>query len=235
MRLSERVKKDVTVVMPCLNEVKTVGLCVRQALEYMKKNGLNGEVIVVDNGSTDGSAREALRNGAKVVEERRRGYGAAIRRGLNLSCGRVVIIGDCDTTYDFSKLDGFYHLIVNDGYDMVIGDRFANPMEPGAMPMSHRIGVKVLSWLGRLAFKTDVHDFHCGLRSISREALKKLSLKTCGMEFATEMIAEASKANLKTAQIPITLSKCRFDRKSKLKTVRDGLRHLGYIVHKGRI
>ena len=235
MRLSARVKKDVTVVMPCLNEVKTVGLCVKQALEYMKKNGLNGEVIVVDNGSTDGSAEEASANGAKVIKESRRGYGAAIRKGLKMSSGRVVIIGDCDTTYDFSQLDGYYYLIADSGYDMVIGNRFANPMEKGAMPLSHRIGVNILSLFGRIAFKTDIHDFHCGLRSISRDALKRLSFKTCGMEFATEMIAEASKANLKTVQIPITLSKCRFERKSKLKTVRDGLRHLGYILHKGRI
>ncbi len=235
MRLSVKVSRDMTVIMPCLNEEKTVGLCVRQALEYMKKNKLTGEVIVVDNGSTDGSAKEATENGAKVVRESRRGYGAAIRRGLRESSGRVVVIGDCDTTYDFSQLDGYYYLIAGSGYDMVIGNRFANPMEKGAMPLSHRIGVNFLSLLGRIAFKTDVHDFHCGLRSISREALKNLEFKTCGMEFATEMIAEASKADIKIAQIPITLSKCRFERKSKLKTVRDGLRHLGYILHKGRI
>lgn len=231
MRLYRKKTKDISVVMPCLNEVSTVGICVDRALGFIRRKGLDGEVVVVDNGSDDGSDLEALRHGAKVVREKRRGYGSAIRKGLKFSSGGVIVIGDCDTTYDFTTLDGFYFGITEEGYDMVIGDRFAKKMERGAMPLTHWLGVHFLSKCGRIAFHTDVHDFHCGLRSISRKALERMNYGTTGMEFATEMIACAAAAGLRIKQIPASLSVCRYVRKSKLRTVRDGLRHLGYIVH----
>ena len=231
MQLYRKETKDISVVMPCLNEVATVGICVDRALGFIRRKGLDGEVIVVDNGSDDGSDREALKHGARVIREKRRGYGSAIRKGLKFSCGRVIVIGDCDTTYDFTALDGFYFGITEEGYDMVIGDRFAKKMERGAMPLTHWLGVHFLSKCGRIAFHTDVHDFHCGLRSISRKALERMDYGTTGMEFATEMIACAALSGLKIKQIPASLSVCRYVRKSKLRAVRDGLRHLGYIVH----
>lgn len=234
MRLVRPLSKDISIVMPCLNEIKTVGECVDTALKYVKDHNLNGEVIVVDNGSTDGSGEEAKAHGAIVIKENRKGYGSAIRKGLKYSSGAVVVIGDCDTTYDFSDLDGFYYMIADGGYDMVIGNRFARKMEKGAMPITHNIGVKFLSLAGRLAFKTDVYDFHCGLRSISRKALEQVRYGTIGMEFATEMIAEAARHNLTIHQIPIDLKTCRYERRSKLNAVRDGIRHLTYIIRERR-
>ncbi len=233
MHLKRQEELDISIVMPCLNEAGTVGICVDQAYGFIKSHGLRGEVIVVDNGSRDGSPDRAYMHGAEVLTETRKGYGSAIRRGLKYTRGRVVVIGDCDTTYDFSDLEGFYYRITVSGFDMVIGDRFAIDMEKGAMPLLHKIGVKFLSFCGRRAFHTDVRDFHCGIRSISRSALEKMNFGTVGMEFATEMIARAKEQNLKIDQIPAKLSVCRYKRKSKLRAVRDGLRHLGYIVHGG--
>ena len=235
MRLKRKETKDISIVMPCLNELQSVGYCVRTALDFFESRNLKGEVIVVDNGSTDGSVGEAVYNGALVLREKTRGYGAAIRKGLRYSSGRVVVIGDCDTTYDFSKLDYFYDMIVAGNCDMVIGNRFAGGIEKGAMPISHNIGVRMLSKFGRMSFDTDVYDFHCGLRSISREALEKAEYKTIGMEFATEMIAEAERKNFVVGQVPVTLSVSKYERVSKLKAFKDGMRHLGFIVHKGRI
>jgi glycosyltransferase involved in cell wall biosynthesis len=234
MRLVRPLSKDISIVMPCLNEIKTVGECVDVAYKYIKDHNLNGEVIVVDNGSTDGSGAEAKAHGATVIRENRKGYGSAIRKGLKYSAGAVVVIGDCDTTYDFSDLDGFYYGIADSGYDMVIGNRFARKMEKGAMPVTHNIGVRFLSLAGRIAFKTDVYDFHCGLRSISRKALEQVRYGTIGMEFATEMIAEAARHNLTIHQIPIDLKTCRYERRSKLNAVRDGIRHLTYIIRERR-
>lgn len=230
MKLARPQNKDISIVMPCLNEIKTVGECVDVAYKYIKDHNLNGEVIVVDNGSTDGSGAEAKAHGAIVIKEKRKGYGSAIRKGLKYISGAVVVIGDCDTTYDFSDLDGFYYMIADGACDMVMGNRFAHKMEQGAMPLSHNLGVKFLSLCGRLAFKTDVYDFHSGLRSISREALEKARFGTIGMEFATEMIAEAARLDLSIHQIPISLKTCRYERKSKLHTIRDGMRHLTYII-----
>ena len=234
MKLARPQSKDISIVMPCLNEIKTVGECVDIAYKYIKDHNLNGEVIVVDNGSTDGSGEEAKAHGALVIKENRKGYGSAIRKGLKYSSGAVVVIGDCDTTYDFSALDGFYYGIANKGYDMVMGNRFTHKMEEGAMPLTHNLGVKFLSLCGRLAFDTNVYDFHSGLRSISRAALEKVKYGTIGMEFATEMIAEASRLGLKIDQTPVDLKACRYERKSKLHTIRDGMRHLTYIIREAK-
>ncbi len=224
---------DISIVMPCLNEVNTVAICVEEALKYIEKNGLKGEVVVADNGSTDGSGNIAKQSGAEVVHVSEIGYGNAIRKGIAYACGRVIIIGDCDTTYDFSKLEDFYESLSSGKYDVMIGDRFAGGIDKGAMPLSHKYGVRFLSMCGRRRFNTDVRDFHCGLRGITRIAAKKLEFSCEGMEFATEIIACAAKNELAIGQTPVKLRKCVYERKSKLKTIRDGMRHLLYIIHNG--
>ena len=230
MEMREKQSVDITIVMPCLNEAYTVGLCVREALSFIEKHHMLGEVLVVDNGSEDDSAAAAEKAGAKVLRQSKRGYGSAIRTGIANSRGSVIIIGDCDTTYDFAHLEEMYRMLSAGEWDMVIGNRFAGGMEPGSMPLSHKWGVRFLSWVGRTALHTDIYDFHCGLRGLTRSAAEKLDFYTDGMEFATEMIAEAVQQGLRLQQTAVILRKCVYKRKSKLRTIRDGLRHLVYIL-----
>lgn len=230
MEMREKQSVDLSVVMPCLNEVNTVGICVREALTFIEKHHIPGEVLVVDNGSEDDSAAAAEEAGAKVIRQPQRGYGSAIRTGIENSRGRVIIIGDCDTTYDFLHLEEMYGLLSAGEWDMVIGNRFAGGMEKGSMPRSHKWGVRFLSWVGRTTLHTDIHDFHCGLRGLTRSAAERLKFYTDGMEFATEMIAQAVSLGLSIAQTPVVLRKCSYKRKSKLRTTRDGLRHLLYML-----
>jgi len=165
-----------------------------------------------------------------VICEPRRGYGRALRTGLEKAQRFIIIFGDSDGTYDFSALDSFYAPLCNGTADLVIGDRLNSLMEPEAMPWSHRWGVPFLSWCGRVKFGVPVHDFHCGLRGIRREAVERMSLRTDGMEFATEMIAEAARKKMRIPETPIKLSRPKYVRKEKLRTVRDGLRHLWFIL-----
>ena len=234
MRFSTEESLDISIIMPCLNEINTVGLCVDEALSYIRSKGLRGEVIVADNGSTDGSAVLAKQHGAYVVNVSPIGYGNAIINGISYSGGKVIVIGDCDTTYDFSDLDSFYEPLSEGAFDVVIGDRFSGGIEKGAMPLSHKLGVRFLSACGRNRFKTDVIDFHSGLRGLTRNAALKIECRHGGMEFATEMIACAAMSGLKIGQTPIKLRKCQYERKSKLKTIRDGIRHLSYIYNTKR-
>lgn len=220
---------ELSVIMPCLNEAGTVGICVDWAKEFMTSNGINGEVIVVDNGSADASAEEAMAHGARVIEEKRRGYGRAIRTGIDESLGRIIIIGDADTTYDFLHLDKMYGLLADGSYDVVIGNRFAGGIEKGAMPWTHNFGVKFLSFCGRKRYNVNVYDFHCGLRGISGAAARHLDLRTDGMEFATEMIGRAAADKLRIGEVPVTLARCEYERSSKLNAIRDGIRHFKYI------
>lgn len=221
---------DISIIMPCLNEENTVGLCVRSALDIIFKMGITGEVLVVDNGSNDESVHIAKKAGARVVMEQRRGYGLALRRGIRSARGNVLILIDADTTYDFRDIPKMYYPLAFGKADVIIGDRFAGDMSEGAMSLTHRIGVRVLSFLGRLRFESSVRDFHCGLRGLTRKAAGKMRFHTDGMEFATEMIAEAERRKLKIGQVPVSLRMCRYERVSKLKTIRDGLRHLLYII-----
>lgn len=230
MQRPEKEGLELSIVMPCRNEEATIGFCVDEAGAFLEKYRLKGEVLVVDNGSVDASARLAEQHGARVITENRPGYGNAIRAGLAASTGKVVIIGDCDTTYDFLHLEEMYRLLAEGECDMVIGNRYAGGMEPGSMSWSHRWGVRFLSWCARARFHTEVYDFHCGLRGLSRSAIEELAFHTGGMEFATEMIAEAAAHRLRISQVPVTLRRCEYGRESKLRTVRDGLRHLGYII-----
>ena len=222
---------DLSVVMPCLNEEATVGICVDDAIRFMQKNGISGEVIVVDNGSQDASLDVAKTHGAKVILEPFRGYGRALRTGFQNAKGKVIIMGDCDTTYDFFNLEEMYKTLTLEKCDMVIGNRYAGGIEHGAMPLTHMLGVRFLSFCGRKKFGVSIYDFHCGMRGFTSEAYKKMELKTDGMEFATELIAEATRKKLIIKEMPVPLRKCTQKRKSKLRTVRDGMRHLLYIVN----
>ena len=230
MRFFHEATLDLSIIMPCLNEETTVGLCVDRALSFIRKAKLKGEVLVVDNGSKDDSSRIAKLHGATVIWEPRQGYGRALRTGLACSRGRILLFGDCDLSYDFRKLFPFFLPLQKNRCDMVIGNRFHSSMEKGAIPVSHLWGVPMLSALGRLRYRIHVIDFHCGLRSMTRQAAKQMHLSCDGMEFATEMIAEAARLRLCVAQPKITLHRCPPNRQSKLRTIPDGLRHLKYIL-----
>ncbi|MBE7003330.1 MAG: glycosyltransferase family 2 protein [Ruminococcaceae bacterium] len=221
---------DLALVLPCRNEAAAIGACLDEAKGYLSHSGLRYELLVVDNASTDGSGAIAAANGARVVYEPRPGYGRALRAGIAAASAPVILMGDCDTTYDFTQLGLLYAPLAEGRFDVMIGDRFAGGIEPGAMPVSHKLGVRALSALARLRFRSRVRDFHCGLRGLTREAARKLSLRGDGMEFATEFIAAAERAHLRVGQVPVRLRRCTRARKSKLRTVRDGFRHLGYII-----
>jgi glycosyltransferase involved in cell wall biosynthesis len=217
-----------SIVLPCLNEEETVGICVREALRIFDEKEYEGEVIVVDNASDDDSASVAEKAGAKVIREENRGYGNALRRGLKEASGDVIVLMDADTTYSFDDIPAVTLPIINGECDMVIGNRFGG-MEKGAMSLSHRVGVRFLSAAARSKFRCTINDFHCGIRAVSKEALERLDLKTDGMEFATEMIAQACKKGLKIGEVPVKLKRCEYNRKTKLRTIRDGFRHLFFI------
>lgn len=230
MQMPEEESLELSIIMPCLNEEATVAFCVEEAKEFLDTYRIGGEIIVVDNASKDASAKIAREHGARVLTESKRGYGNALRAGIAGSRGRVIIMGDCDTTYDFLHLEEMYRLLADGDCDMVIGNRYAGGMEQGSMSWSHRWGVRFLSFLARARFHTDVYDFHSGLRGLTRRVAEQLAFSAEGMEFATEMIAEAARHHLCILQIPVVLRKCEYGRESKLRTIRDGLRHLGYII-----
>jgi hypothetical protein len=217
-------------VMPCLNERATVGACVKRALDAMERHGIRGEVIVADNGSTDGSREIAAALGARVVPIETRGYGSALRGGIAAARGRFVLMGDADDSYDFGQLDAFVGKL-RDGYDLVMGNRFQGGILPGAMPPLHRyLGNPVLTGIGRLFFKSPVGDFHCGLRAFRKDAIERLDLRTSGMEFASEMVVKATAFGLRVTEIPTTLSPDGRDRAPHLRTWRDGWRHLRFLL-----
>lgn len=223
-------KTEFTVLMPCLNEEKTIGICLGKAKEYMEKHGYSYELLVVDNGSKDQSASIAGEYGARIVQEHKKGYGNALRCGILHARGRYTIMGDCDDSYDFADLSGIIAAL-HDGYAFVTGNRFNEAMEKGAMSFSHRyIGVPLLSFLGRLKYRVAITDFHCGLRGFDTETAKGLHLKCGGMEFATEMIAAFAGSGLPMTQVPIRFCCDKRQGASHLRTVRDGLRHLYYIM-----
>jgi glycosyltransferase involved in cell wall biosynthesis len=216
--------------MPCLNEAATVADCVTQAREAIARYGIQGEVIVADNGSTDGSRELAAAAGARVVPVPLRGYGSALLAGITSASGEYVVMGDADGTYDFMAIDKFLAKL-REGDDLVMGNRFKGGVAPGAMPFLHRwLGNPVLSWLGRLFFKTDVGDFHAGLRGFRRAPILALDLRTTGMEFASEMVVKASVQGLRITEVPVTLAPDKRDRPPHLRTWRDGWRHLRFLL-----
>lgn len=221
---------ELTILMPCLNEAKTVEPCVRAARNYLNEAGIDGEVLVADNGSTDGSVEIAAAAGARIVHVPARGYGAALMAGINGARGNYVIMGDADCSYDFSRLDAYVERL-RAGADLVMGNRFQGGIEPGAMPSLHRyLGNPVLSFVGRLFFRIQIGDFHCGLRGFSRQAIQGLNLVTPGMEFASEMIAKAALSKLRVDEVPTTLRPDSRDRPPHLRTWRDGWRHLRFLL-----
>lgn len=221
---------DVSVVMPCLNENATIGPCVSKALQAIKNLNLRGEVIVGDNGSTDGSQEIASARGARVVSISERGYGAALQGAIAAARGRFVLMGDSDDSHDFAQLDAFLSKL-REGYDLVVGNRFRGRIQPGAMPMLHRyVGNPVLSGIGRLLFRSPIGDFHCGLRAFRRHSIQQLRLHMVGMEFASEMVVKATLSGLRLTEIPTTLSPSGRKRRSHVRTWRDGWRHLRFLV-----
>ncbi len=222
-------EKELTILMPCLNEEHTIAACINDAVEFIRKSGADAEILIADNDSTDNSVKIAQSLGVRVVTIEKKGYGNTLRGGIAAAEGRYIIMGDCDQSYDFVNLEPFLDELRN-GASLVIGDRFGN-IQKGAMPFLHRyIGVPLLSALGRLKFGCCVNDFHCGLRGINKTDFEKLDLKTEGMEFATEMIALAARADLEIKEVPTVLRPDGRGGKSHLRTIRDGMRHLIYIL-----
>jgi glycosyltransferase involved in cell wall biosynthesis len=221
---------ELSIVIPCLNEAETIAQCVKKAQQYLLKYQVQGEVIVADNGSMDGSQAIAQAHGARVVQIKEPGYGNALRGGFAAAQGEYIIMGDGDDSYDFTNLTPFLQKL-RSGYDLVMGNRFLGEIKPGAMPLLHRyLGNPVLSWIGRLFFRSSCGDFHCGLRGFRKSAIESLDLRTSGMEFASEMIVKAALYRLSMTEVPTTLSPDGRSRAPHLKTWRDGWRHLRFLL-----
>ena len=221
---------ELTVVMPCLNEAETVATCVRKAIGFLAESGISGEVLVADNGSTDGSQRLATDAGARVVPISDKGYGNALMGGIVAARGKYVIMGDADDSYDFTNLMPFVNEL-RKGADLVMGNRFRGGIAPGAMPPLHKyLGNPVLSFIGRLFFRSKIGDFHCGLRGFSRDSVMALNLQATGMEFASEMVVKATLAGQRVTEVPTTLSKDGRSRPPHLRSWRDGWRHLRFLL-----
>ncbi|WP_216843021.1 glycosyltransferase family 2 protein [Granulicella sp. S190] len=220
----------VTILMPCLNEAETLAFCVRQAVTALRDNNVAGEVVVADNGSTDGSQKIATDEGARVVNVPTRGYGAALIAGIEAARGKYILMADADASYHFEHLPRFLPKL-DEGYDLVMGNRFSGTIEPGAMPPLHRyLGNPVLSSIGRIFFRIPVRDFHCGLRAFRRDPILALQLRTTGMEFASEMVVKSSLAGLRMTEVPTTLSPDGRSRAPHLRSWRDGWRHLRFLL-----
>jgi glycosyltransferase involved in cell wall biosynthesis len=221
---------ELSVVIPCLNEEKTIADCIDKALKAFSEMGISGEVVVVDNGSTDKSARIAESHGARVVAEKVAGYGSALKRGIKEARGKYIIMGDADTTYDFSKIDVFVQAL-REGADLVMGSRLAGKVYPGAMPWLHRwVGTPVLTFLTNLLFKVHISDVNCGLRGFKKESIEKLDLRCNGMEFASEMVAKAGRKKLNIKEVPINYYPAPGDRMPSLRSFSDGWRHLRFML-----
>ena len=228
--MAPRDTMELTILMPCLNEAETLATCIRKAQRFLAENSVSGEVLIADNGSTDGSQEIARSEGARVVDIPVKGYGAALIGGINSALGRFIIMGDADDSYDFSALQRYVERL-RVGADLVMGNRFKGGIGEGAMPFLHRyLGNPVLSWLGRLFYRIPIGDFHCGLRGFNRDSIRRLNLSTPGMEFASEMVVKSSIAGLRIEEVPTTLVKDGRSRPPHLRTWRDGWRHLRFLL-----
>ena len=221
---------QLTILMPCLNEVETLGACIQKALGWVAKSGISAEVLIADNGSSDGSQDLARSLGARVVDVNRRGYGAALYEGSAAARGEWIIMGDSDGSYDFSKLDAFI-VKLGEGFDLVMGNRFLGGIAPGAMPWKNRvIGNPVLTSIGRMLFRCPANDFHCGLRAVKKAAFLRMDLRTEGMEYASEMVIKANLFGMRICEVSTTLSKDGRSRPPHLRPWRDGWRHLRFML-----
>ena len=221
---------ELTILMPCLNEAETLGRCLTKAQSFLDRTGIRGEILVADNGSTDGSPEIARQLGARIVNIDTQGYGAALLGGIRAARGKFVIMADSDDSYDFSKLDNFVESL-RDGADLVMGNRFRGDISKGAMPALHRyVGNPVLSYIGRLFYRSPVGDFHCGLRGFRRDIIDDLQLASKGMEFASEMVVKATLGGLHIREVPTSLSPDGRSRAPHLRSWRDGWRHLKLLL-----
>lgn len=221
---------ELSIVMPCLNEAETLEVCIRKAQGFLTKHNVAGEVIIADNGSTDGSQAIAEKAGARVVPVKEKGYGNAILGGIQAARGRYIIMGDADDSYDFVNLMPFVEKL-REGYDLVMGNRFRGGILPGAMPPLHYyLGNPVLTGLGRLFFCPEIGDYHCGLRGYSKAAAERMELRTTGMEFASEMVVKASLLKMRICEVPTVLKKDGRNRPPHLRSWRDGWRHLRFML-----
>ena len=229
-RLEQKSAIEISIVMPCLNEAETLETCIKKAQWFIAENDLAGEVIIADNGSTDGSQEIANKLGATVVNVPAKGYGSALMGGITAAKGEYIIMGDADDSYDFSNLNPFLRKLRN-GYDLVMGNRFKGGIKSGAMPFLHRyLGNPVLTAIGKLLFGSPCNDFHCGLRGFRKDAISALDLQTTGMEFASEMVVKATLHKMQITEVPTTLSPDGRSRPPHLKTWRDGWRHLRFLL-----
>jgi len=221
---------ELSVVMPCLNEAATLETCIVKAIRTLREHNVRGEVLVADNGSTDGCPKIAARSGARVVHIEQKGYGSCLLGGISAARGKYIIMGDADDSYDFTQLMPFLQKL-RDGHDLVMGNRFQGGIEPGAMPPLHRyLGNPMLTGIGRLFFRSLAGDFHCGLRGFSKDAVEKMDLRTTGMEFASEMVVKATLQGMKVGEVPTTLSPDGRSRPSHLHSWQDGWRHLRFLL-----
>ena len=226
----EKENYELTILMPCLNEAETLEICIKKALKSIKDNNIKGEVLIADNGSTDGSQDIAKANGARVINVHIKGYGSALIEGTKQAYGKYIIMGDADDSYDFSNIMPYVKKL-REGYELVMGNRFKGGIEKGAMPWSHKyIGTPIISFLGKLFYKSKVGDFNCGMRGYNKESILNLDLKCTGMEYASEMIVQANLNNLKIGEIATTLKKDGRTRSPHLKTFSDGWRHLKFLL-----
>jgi glycosyltransferase involved in cell wall biosynthesis len=221
---------DVSIVMPCLNEAETLAKCIGHAQAAVANGGLSAEIIVADNGSTDGSQSIARKLGARVVDVSRKGYGSALIGGIDAAQGRFVVMGDADDSYDFEAIGPLIDKL-REGYDLVVGNRFLGGIEPGAMPWSHRwLGNPVLTLISRVFFHAPVGDTHCGLRALRKDAYEKMHLRATGMEFASEMVIKAALKGMRITEVAVVLRPDGRSRPPHLRTWRDGWRHLRFML-----
>ena len=221
---------EVSIVMPCLNEAETVGICIKKAQKFLENHQIKGEVVIGDNGSTDGSQKIASDLGARVVSVESKGYGSASRGAINAAKGKFIITADTDDSHDLLNLDPFIEKL-KEGYELVMGNRFKGEQKEDAMPFLHRyVGNPILSFIGNLFFKSDIGDFHCGLRGFTKEAYRKMNLNTTGMEFASEIVVKASLLKLRITEVPTTVFPSGRTRKAHLRTFPDGWRHLRFLL-----
>lgn len=221
---------ELTILMPCLNEAETLETCIEKAKAFLAQFDAQGEILIADNGSSDGSRDIAERCDVRIVNEYERGYGAALITGMEMAKGRYIVMGDADDSYDFLSLAPFVEKL-REGYDLVVGNRFTGGIEEGAMPTLHRyFGNPLLSAIGRSIYKVNIGDFHCGLRGCNRKAILALDLQATGMEYASEMIIQSAIHGLRIAEVPTTLRKDGRSRSSHLRSWSDGWRHLRLLL-----